>query len=81
MARIIVPLCLTFTSVCAWAVLPITGHSSAQGTPAGDRESSNQQLPVGPDPKGADGGPNPNDYGMCAVLGLSGVFSDNLTVV
>lgn len=80
MARIIIPLCLTFTSVSAWAVLPITGHSSAQGTPTGDRESSNQQLPVGPDPKGADGGPNPNDYGMCGVLGLSGVFSDNLTV-
>jgi len=80
MARIIIPLCLAFTCVSAWAVLPITGHSSVQGTPTGDRESSNQQLPVGPDPRGASGAPNPNDYGMCGVLGLSGVFSDNQTV-
>ena len=80
MARTIIPLCLAFTCASAWAVLPITGHSSAQGTPTGDRESSNQQLPVGPDPRGAGGAINPNDYGMCGVLGLSGVFSDNLTV-
>jgi hypothetical protein len=80
MARIVIPLCLAFTCASAWAVLPITGHSSAQGTPDGDRESSNQQLPVGPQPRGGSGAINPSDYGMCGVLGMSGVFSDNLTV-
>jgi hypothetical protein len=78
-ARIILPLCLLFTCASAWAVIPLTGHSSAQGTPSGNRESSNQQLPVGPAPSGGTG-VNPSDYGMCGILGLSGVFSDNLTV-
>jgi hypothetical protein len=80
MARAIIPLCLAFTCVSAWAGTPMTGYSSDQGTSMGDRMSYTEQLPVGPAPRGPKGGINENDLGLCGVLGLSGVFSDNETL-
>ena len=40
--------CLAFTCLSAWAVIPITGHSSDQGTRMGDRTSYTQQSSGGP---------------------------------
>ncbi len=71
MARTIITLCLAFTCLSAWAVIPITGHSSGQGTRMGDRTSYTQQLPVGPAPRNAKGGTNLDDLGLCGVLGLT----------
>jgi hypothetical protein len=51
------------------------GTTSEEGTSSGkDIVTSDTPLPVGPGPGGGRPNINPDDYGMCGFLGLSGRF-------
>lgn len=77
--RIGIPLCLALTCFSEQAAAGIIAgtasdeNSTVTYNPGNNTSTSYYPLPVGP---GAGGGSkiNPNDYGMCGLLSLSGAF-------
>ncbi|HTS26941.1 MAG TPA: hypothetical protein VMH81_13785 [Bryobacteraceae bacterium] len=75
--RIVFPLWLAFTCLPQQAGAVVNGTVSGGGTLDPDGNGYSSYTPLGGAPAG---GINPNDYAMCGLLNLSGIF-DSSTVV
>ena len=76
---LIPPLCLALTCLSKPAAAITIGPADGKVTCDRTTCSSDTKLPAGPGPGGGGVPINPNDYGMCGLLHLSGTF-DSSTV-